>query len=323
MIKVSVIVPVYNMETKLKRCLDSLVCQTLKDIEIIIINDGSNDDSIRIINDYKKKYKNVIVIDRENRGISASRNEGIDISKGKYIGFVDSDDYVELDMYEKMYSIATSKDSDIVICNFKMFYENINEVIYKDISKGCKISNIYDNPSMINKVDYAPWNKIYKKSLWDVIRFPLNTKYEDLEAVLKVFLNTKKISYCNNYLYNYLLNPKGETLTVNDRVFDIYKIINSLYDYTLKKSDKIRHPIKELYINKIFVYNHYILNTKNRDLSMEYMTEGYNQIKNHYKTWKLFYIKNSKSFKNLLLRIIQSNKTLYFMYIKYRTKGDN
>jgi len=320
MIKVSIVVPVYNMETRLKRCLDSLVNQTLKEIELIIINDGSKDKSIEIIRDYEKKYKNIKVIDRENKGISETRNEGISLSKGKYIAFVDSDDYVELDMFEKLYNKIEKDKSDIVVCGYKSFYENSEEVLYTNIENKCNITSINDNPAMIYKMDYAPWNKIYRKDLWNDIRFPEGVKYEDLEAVLKVFLKAKKITYLDAYLYNYLLNPKGETATINDRVFDIYIILNNLFEEFKSKNQKLKRAFKELYISKIFIYNHFILNTENREMSIRFINQGYKEINNHFKCWKISYILKSKGIKNLIIRVLQTNKYLYYKYINYRTK---
>ena len=126
--KITIIVPVYNAENYLKKCLDSLVKQTLKDIDIIVINDGSTDKSMKIIEKYCIQYDNVRMISRENRGISYSRNEGIKLAKTPYIAFVDSDDYVELDMYEKLYNLITKDESSIAICNYKFFDDKHNFV---------------------------------------------------------------------------------------------------------------------------------------------------------------------------------------------------
>ena len=122
--KVSVIVPVYNVEEYLERCLDSLVNQTLKDIEIIIVNDGSTDGSKEIIQKYLNKYKNIVYLEKENGGLSSARNYGIPYAKGEYIGFVDSDDYVEITMYENMYNKAIEEKSDMVECDFIWEYPN-------------------------------------------------------------------------------------------------------------------------------------------------------------------------------------------------------
>ena len=123
--KVSVIVPVYNVEKYIDKCLESLVNQTLKDIEIIIVNDGSTDNSIKIVEEYKEKYKNkIIYLEKENGGLSDARNYGIQYAKGEYIAFLDSDDYVDRKMYEKLYNKAIENNSDIVECDFYWKYTN-------------------------------------------------------------------------------------------------------------------------------------------------------------------------------------------------------
>lgn len=322
MIKVSVIVPVYNQEKRLHRCMDSLVNQTLDDMELIVINDGSTDKSLKILNEYKEKYPEKIkLITRENKGISATRNEGLSIAKGKYVGFVDSDDYVELDMYEKLYNKIEQEKCDIVICNYKMFYENCDEIIYQNLNLKFDKTNLENMPELVNKIDFSPWNKIYKRKLWNGVKYPLNTKYEDLEAVLKVFAKAKEISYVEDYLYNYLQNPKGETSTVDNRVYDIYKILTNLKKTFDNVSAKLKKEYKELCVSKIFIYNHFILNSKERNFSKEFMDYGYDYINKNFKHWKLDYILKSHSLKNFIIRVLQTNKIIYYKYIDYRTRG--
>ncbi len=115
--KVSIIVPVYNVEKYLKRCLDSLISQTLKDIEIICVNDGSKDNSDKILEEYARKDSRIIIINQENQGISVARNNGMDIAKGKYVGFVDSDDWVDSDFFEKLYNAAEKNNAQMAVCS--------------------------------------------------------------------------------------------------------------------------------------------------------------------------------------------------------------
>ena len=123
--KVSIIVPVYNVEKYIDKCLDSLVNQTLKDIQIIIVNDGSKDDSIKIIKEYQEKYGNKIkYLEKENGGLSDARNYGIPYAEGEYIAFLDSDDYIEKNAYEEMYNIAKKEEADMVECDFYWEYPN-------------------------------------------------------------------------------------------------------------------------------------------------------------------------------------------------------
>ena len=134
MVKVSVIVPVYNVENYIEKCLDSLLNQTLDDIEIIVVNDGSTDNSANII---KEKYVNKIVyLEKENGGLSDARNFGLPHAKGKYIAFLDSDDYIEPTMYEKMYSVAEKEEADMVECDFYWEYPNkVKEDVRKNIQQ--------------------------------------------------------------------------------------------------------------------------------------------------------------------------------------------
>lgn len=115
---ISIIVPVYKVENYLSKCLDSMICQTYKNIEIILVDDGSPDNSGKICDDYAKKDSRIKVIHKENGGLSDARNAGLKIATGKYIGFVDSDDYISVEMYEKLYNQAKKEDADIACCNY-------------------------------------------------------------------------------------------------------------------------------------------------------------------------------------------------------------
>ena len=172
--KVSIIVPVYNMEKRLNKCLDSIINQTYKNIEIIVINDGSKDNSLDIIKSYHDDR--IKIINQDNQGISVARNNGIKASSGDYLCFVDSDDYIETNMIDELVNKISIDKSDIVVCDYYMFDETNKKVMnvgYDGLFGG----SLYDNPNMIRDIDYAPWNKIYKKELFDGISFPTDTKY--------------------------------------------------------------------------------------------------------------------------------------------------
>lgn len=237
--KVSVIVPVYNTETYLKKCLDSLVNQTFSDYEIIIINDGSTDNSINIINDYTNKYSFVKAFTKKNGGLSSARNLGIEKSSGKYLMFIDSDDYVENNMIEVMYNKAISDKSDIVVCEFSY--------IYNDGRKIRSYSNLdYTSDSLKKYLLTPPMApiRLFKKTLFDNIKFKEGIYYEDLECCPKMVLYTKKISYVNESLYNYLMRDSSimHQKKFNDKLNDIYKVLDSNYNLLHENySDEIEY----------------------------------------------------------------------------------
>ena len=199
--KVSVIVPVYNVEEYIDKCLDSLVHQTLKDMEIIVVNDGSPDNSEKIIKKYEKKYKNVKYVVKENGGLSDARNFGIKYATGDYIGFVDSDDYVATDMFEKLYNKIIEDKSDVCVCEF----------IYVLIS-----------PPMA-------WTRLYKKELFKYLQFKKGIYYEDLEMNPKVVKYTKKISFVNEGLYYYIVRSGSimRQKTFNEKLMHIFDILEN------------------------------------------------------------------------------------------------
>jgi glycosyltransferase involved in cell wall biosynthesis len=189
-IKVSVIVPVYNVEKFIDKCLNSLVNQTLKEIEIIVVNDGSPDNSQKIIDKYVKKYpEKVQSFIKENGGQGSARNLGIEKAKGEYISFVDSDDWLDLDALEKMYSLAKKDNSDIVICDMVDHYANYT--IYHNCTK-------YNS---VFEVTPSACNKIFKKELIKDFRFLSKLWYEDFNFTTKILFNTDKISNISEFLY--------------------------------------------------------------------------------------------------------------------------
>ena len=201
MIKVSIIVPVFNSEKYLKKCIKCLVEQTLKDIEIIIINDGSTDKSLNIIKDFQKKYSNIICINNKNNGIGYSRNCGIEKANGKYISFIDSDDYIELDMMEKLYNFCEENKLDIAVCD----YYKINDITKQKSTikiDDFEITTLNENKDLIYKINHSPWNKLYKKELLtkNKIYFPINLKYEDMAVVIPILKYAKKIGKSLNIL---------------------------------------------------------------------------------------------------------------------------
>ena len=288
MVKVSVIVPIFNSEKFLKRCIDSLINQTLDDMEFILINDGSTDSSEKIINSYDDSR--IKYFKRSNHGIGATRNFGIDHSKGEYIGFLDSDDYVESDMYEKMYNECINKDLDIVICDH--FIEKGNDSnILKFVDFGVTCLN--DMPNLLLDINLAPWNKIYSRNIFSSdTYYPVGVKYEDTPWVALMMSRANKIGKLNEPLYHYIVHDNSQTTVIDERVFDIFKITDILLD-NLGDNKYIKSSVDDLVIYLITKYTisqRYLKNKKSRDRFIDYAFDYLNR--------KIPDFKKSNFFKN-------------------------
>ena len=280
--KISIIVPVYNVEKYLDKCLDSLVNQTLKDIEIIVVNDGTKDNSQKIIDEYVKKYPNkVFSYIKKNGGLSSARNYGLKKAKGEYVGFVDSDDYVEYDMYEKLYERAKETKAEVVCCQIAYKY-NIYTEKKKYMHKEYFGKSVSEEPRVLVEAKSYAWNKLYKRTLWDKFTFP-NQYFEDSAVVYNVLYTANKIEYVDIPLYNYIKERPG-TITgeVSNKMFDIFKSCDSILNYYKKQKDysKIKSVVEELCIRHIRIRLLYIYNSKNRKLTWKF----YNEAKKYLKT---------------------------------------
>lgn len=196
----SVIVPIYNVERYLPRCIDSIIAQTYKNLEIILVDDGSIDKSGQIADFYQKKDNRIKVIHKNNGGLSDARNTGIDNATGDYIAFVDSDDFVEPDIYEKSMEKIKNTNSDVLVFEIARDYSDKKSIIYKIekeevVDKTIAIIQL----NTFKNIDYSACNKIFRKNLFTRIRFPLNKKCEDVYTMYKIFYNANKI-----YLYPYV-----------------------------------------------------------------------------------------------------------------------
>lgn len=194
--KVSVVVPVYNIESFLPRCLDSLIQQSMKDMEIFLIDDGSTDNSGLICDEYASKDSRIQVIHKSNEGLAAARNDGIDLSTAPYVMFVDGDDWVEPEFCEKPYVAAVSEDAEIVI-----FDAGIEKKGKKYIGKDGKPVGMVDPETALKYGGSMAWNKLYKREVFDNIRYPVGHVYEDVAVTYKILFLAKHIVMISDILY--------------------------------------------------------------------------------------------------------------------------
>lgn len=307
--KVSIIVPAYNAENYIDKCLNSLINQTMKDIEIIVINDGSTDKTLSILNKYKDK---IILINQNNKGIGASRNIGIGKSNGEYIVFVDSDDFVNDNMCEECYQYAKNNNLDLLIFNYLEINEEDNTTRNNDFIEDFGITNIKENKELLTKINTSPWNKLYKREflIKSKVRFPENVKYEDFPFVELVLEKAKTIGYLKDRYYNYLIRKKSETTTIDKKVYDIFKvldIINSHYKPLKIYNDEIEY----LNVIRVLTYTISQRQQKDRKFRNKFIDDGFNYLNSNFSDWK-----NNKYYnkRNILKRIIEKSKTISKIY---------
>lgn len=204
--KISIIVPIYNVENYLDKCIKSIVNQSFKNLEIILVDDGSPDNCPAICDEWAKKDNRIKVIHKENGGLSDARNAGLAVATGEYIAFVDSDDYIEADMYKKLLSVALNNKCDIVSCKLRMVYENDKNFVTKDDSEDIIIYSTEDAMSALidDKIRQVVWNKLYKADIVKNIPFEVGKYHEDEFWSYQAIGNATKIAAIDYTGYNYL-----------------------------------------------------------------------------------------------------------------------
>ena len=265
MTKVSIIVPFNNVEKYISKCLTSLIYQSLEDIEIICVNDASTDNSKNIVQHYLENDKRIILLNVDNvSGQSYARNIGMEVASGEYIGFVDSDDWVELDMFEKMYNKAKSVDSDITMCQAKL-YDDKEQTFYtndyyslKSLEKyGDKVFKSEETKDEILNINVVLWNKIYKREFLQntSVKFQNGYIYEDLPFFFETYLKAQRINILWEAPYYYRQNRQFSTMQNSDKkVYDRIPMVERTYNvlkqatfFEEKKSEIISWIIDDIF----------------------------------------------------------------------------
>lgn len=306
MTKVSLIVPIYNSQNYLEKCIKSLISQTLKDIQIILINDGSTDNSEKIIKSFDDER--IVYISKNNEGIGKTRNLGIDKAIGEFLAFVDSDDYLNEHFCEYMYQKAVNDDCDLVVCDF---FEDRNTLVgikFKDF----KDTNLRETPELINNINLGPCNKLYKKSLFDdkSNRFEENLKYEDAPFVVKMLVSANRIGKVNDYLTYYVIHSNSETTIRDKRMYDILEITDIIVN-DLKKVDYPNDSLVSLAVMILTDYTiqqRYIKDRRDRN---DFINKAFKYLNNLDPKWrKCSYLKRFPSLK----RFVKTSKLLTKIY---------
>lgn len=265
--KISVVIPVYNVEKYLSECLDSVVNQTYKNLQIIIVDDGSTDSSGKICDEYANNDNRIIVVHQKNAGAGAAKNTGLELIDGDYFSIIDSDDYIELDMYEKMVNSLEKYNADIVQCLFRNVYVN------DSFDRKYKIKGNYPKvltPKNFLKEYLYDWkyaifaNKVFKSSLLKDIRFPVGRKIDDEFFTYKLVCNSKKIVNLEDVLYSYRMR-KTSVMNENDSDRLIYDRIDCFverYDYIRRKYPSLNKKYLAKLYDSLLYYKTQVKNTE-------------------------------------------------------------
>lgn len=305
---ISIIVPIYNVEKYLNRCIESIVNQTYKNLEIILVDDGSPDNCPQICDQWKEKDNRIKVIHKENGGLSDARNVGLDITQGEYIAFVDSDDYIHVKMYETLITVLLEKDCDIVQCDFSKVADGqqVNNELLEYKVKEYNVKEALYSLINENPLKQVVWNKLYKKYIFDTLRFEVGKLNEDDFFTYQAFDKCKKICSINVSLYYYLVRDTsimGEKFTIR-RLDGLEARINRYNFLKEKYIDLASYDKKILWFYIMYIYQKVLLMDKDRNKTL-----AKNKIKTIFKC-----IRNDNVRLNLTLKetvwIILSNISL-------------
>lgn len=306
--KVSVIVPVYNTEKYLKKCIDSLLNQNFEDYEIIVINDLSPGNAEKIIKSYNDK-KIVYIKNETNKGIGYNRNLGIKKAKGEYVCFIDSDDYVKEDFISKMYNYSKENNLDLCVCDYINVDEEGNILEEFNLSN-FGITNYEENNKILCKINLGPCNKLFKKDMLikNKIEFSEKLKYEDLSFVALSIKNSTKIGKINEQLNYFTVHKNSETTTRDKRVFDIFKQLD-----IVRNEYKSGKYLDELTVSVLLNYTIQQRYQIDKDTQSKFIDDAFKYLNDNNIDYKHSeYIKN----RSFLKRLIEKNKFITKIYCK-------
>lgn len=291
--------PVYNVEQYVGMCLDSIVNQTFKEIEVIIVNDGSTDGSLAILKEYESKYPEMIhVYSTENRGVSHARNYGIQKATGEYVLFVDSDDFLELNMCELLYEKASKDNNDIVICRyFDVYINETTQEIRKKCSKAYEIAigrnfNIHDTKFELTHISPFPWDKLYRKTLFDKHKFPEKLRFEDLAIMYCVVTSAQSIGVIEDRLYNYRRSNQGSFLSnFSEGTLDVVNALELFVDGMKKQNtyDEFSEEVEYICSRHLLIRYNSIFDTATKGklkIKKEMIHRSMNFLEKNFPNWR-------------------------------------
>lgn len=250
---ISVIIPIYNVENYLERCIKSVINQTYKNFELILVNDGSQDRSGKICEEYAKKDSRIIVIHKKNGGLSDARNKGIDICKGDFITFIDSDDYVEKQYLEILYNAIKRENANISICSYRSIYENGRVLKQREnFKKVLTAKETFEEILYQKNFNVSAWAKMYEKKIFTNIRYPKGKIFEDAFTTYKLIAKADKVSVDLQIQYNYMIrNNSILTSSFNEKKLMLIDAYKEMGIFILSKYPDLIYAVKrsQVYAN--------------------------------------------------------------------------
>lgn len=310
---VSVVVPIYNVEKYLKKCVETIINQTYKNIEIILVNDGSTDNCLCICNEFRNKDKRINVIDKKNGGLSDARNVGLKNAHGKYICFIDSDDYIAETYIETLYGLIVKNNAQIAMCN----YENVDEngrKISKHKAKEQIISGKYAIEILNDIVYCSPyivaWNKLYDINLFKNITFPVGKIHEDVFTIYKLFYLSKTVAVTSQSLYFYREVPTSIMhKKFNKKRLDVIEGLEERIVYFAENKEEKLHELALIKYEKMLLLC-YVKCRKYIENSKKIQNELLEKFKKNYNN--VICSKYCSRFDKLRIRMAYISPTLYY-----------
>lgn len=310
MVKVSIIVPVYNYELYLERCVDSLRNQSLKELEILLVDDGSTDHSPEICDKLAKQDERITVIHKKNGGLSDSRNVGIKHANGEYVGFVDADDWVAPEMYKEMFDICIDNNVDICSSKYAIVHDESDVLKQLDgkvtVYEGQEKLKVYFENGLSNRSNqYSACTKLYKKSLFEEIQFPLGVRFEDMITNMYLIEKSDRFAIYNKYLYYYFMNSVSITRNkFSKRDLDLVDVSNQMYEHV--KDTQLEGLGRSIYGRSFF------------SLLLKIIRYGFDDsVDEPQKTFENLYSGYSANYEQLRMSNIPLNRKIIMPFLRY------
>lgn len=322
MTKISVVIPVYNVEEFLPECLDSIANQTLSDIEIICVNDGSTDNSLDILTEYASEDERFTVIDQENGGHAVATNRGMKLAKGKYLFLMDSDDILDYEALEKTYNLAEQKQVDFVLFQAINYYMDKNQLIEEENYSmnaladhvGDRVFSYRDIRDYVFDITVTPWSKLYKRDFIEKnsITFPEGLVFDDNVFFYEVLFAAERITFLRQHLFKRRWYPTSSTRAGDLRFLDYIDICNMIWD-TFYKYGEFDYFKDELFKKKISVIYYWYQNIKD-----EFKNEFFSKMKGDYQTIK----ENDEFCKYFVENLDGWQRTIFVSVLKSQTREE-